>query len=33
MVCEINGLTSGRHSVSLINRGPGPVAIDALVIQ
>lgn len=33
MVCEINGLTSGRHSISLINRGPGPVAIDALVVQ
>jgi alpha-L-fucosidase len=33
MVCEINGLTSGKHSISLINRGPGPVAIDALVVQ
>jgi len=33
MVCEINSLASGRHSISLINRGPGPVALDALVVQ
>lgn len=33
MVCEINGLTPGRHTISLINRGPGPVAIDALIIN
>jgi hypothetical protein len=33
MVCEISGLNSGKHSVSIINRGPGPVAIDALMIK
>jgi alpha-L-fucosidase len=33
VVCEINGLASGKHSISLINRGPGPVAIDALVVD
>lgn len=33
MVCEIMGLPSGRHSLSLINRGPGPVAIDALIVR
>lgn len=33
IVCEIKDLRYGRHSVSLINRGPGPVAIDALVIK
>lgn len=33
MVYEIKDLPSGRHSFSLINRGPGPVAIDALVIK
>ena len=33
IVCEITGLTSGRHSIALINRGTGPVAVDALVIQ
>ena len=33
VVCEISGLNSGRHSVSLVNRGPGPVAIDALVFK
>lgn len=33
MVCEINGLTPGRHTISLINRGPGSVAVDALMIE
>jgi hypothetical protein len=33
IACEITGLTQGRHSVSIINRGPGPVAVDALVVQ
>ncbi|MFZ2286967.1 MAG: alpha-L-fucosidase [Bacteroidales bacterium] len=31
IVCEVSGLNSGKHSVSLINHGPGPVPIDALV--
>jgi alpha-L-fucosidase len=31
-VCEIAGLAPGKHSVHIINRGPGPVAVDALII-
>ncbi len=32
-VCEVSGLTSGKHTMNIINRGPGPVAVDAIVIQ
>jgi hypothetical protein len=32
-VCEITGLPAGKHAVSIINRGPGPVAVDALIIR
>jgi len=32
-VCEVTGLTAGQHSVNIINRGPGPVAVDALVVR
>jgi len=32
-VCEITGLISGRHTISIVNRGPGPVALDALVVH
>jgi alpha-L-fucosidase len=32
-VCEITGLTPGKHAISIVNRGPGPVAVDALVVQ
>jgi alpha-L-fucosidase len=32
-VCEVTGLTPGKHSINLINRGPGPVAVDALVVS
>jgi hypothetical protein len=32
-VFEVSGLTAGKHSINLINRGPGPVAVDALVIR
>jgi alpha-L-fucosidase len=31
-VCEVTNLTPGRHSIAIINRGPGPVAVDALVV-
>jgi alpha-L-fucosidase len=31
--CEISGLTSGKHAISIVNRGPGPVAVDALIIR
>lgn len=32
-VCEVSGLALGKHSVNIINRGPGPVAMDALVVR
>jgi len=32
-VCEITGLAPGKHSLSIINRGPGPVAVDALIVR
>ncbi len=32
-VCEVTGLTSGKHSIAIINRGPGPVAVDALIVR
>lgn len=32
-VCEITGLTSGKHSIAVVNKGPGPVAVDALVVH
>lgn len=31
VVCEISGLTSGKHTIKIINRGQGKVAIDALM--
>ena len=31
-VCEVTGLTRGKHSIAIINRGPGPVAVDALIV-
>jgi len=33
VVCEISGLTSGEHTVSIINIGSGPVAVDALMVR
>jgi alpha-L-fucosidase len=32
-ICEVTDLTSGKHSIAIINRGPGPVAVDALVVH
>jgi len=32
-VCEVTGLTPGKHSIKIINRGSGPVALDAIVVQ
>ncbi|HUZ07409.1 MAG TPA: alpha-L-fucosidase, partial [Candidatus Paceibacterota bacterium] len=32
-VCEVNGLNSGKHTINIVNRGPGPVAVDALVVR
>jgi alpha-L-fucosidase len=31
LVTQVTGLTTGAHTISIINRGPGAVAIDALV--
>jgi len=33
IVCKISGLNSGNHSISIINRGSGPVAVDAIVVE
>jgi alpha-L-fucosidase len=32
-VCDVTDLTAGKHSIAIINKGPGPVAVDALVVQ
>ncbi len=32
-VFEVTDLTSGKHTIQIINRGSGPVSIDALVIK
>jgi len=33
VVCEVSGLASGRHTIKIVNRGRGLVAIDALLIH
>ncbi len=33
VACEVTGLTAGTHAISIVNRGPGPVAVDALVVR
>jgi len=33
LVSTVTGLTAGQHTLSIINRGPGPVAVDAIVAQ
>ncbi len=32
-VCELTGLPAGKHVINIINRGPGPVAVDAIIAQ
>ena len=32
-VCELVDLAPGEHVMNIINRGPGPVAVDAIVVQ
>jgi hypothetical protein len=32
VVCEVTGLTPGKHAISIINRGQGLVAVDAIVV-
>ena len=33
VVYKISGLNAGKHSISIINRGNGKVAVDALIVQ
>jgi alpha-L-fucosidase len=33
VVYTVTGLPPGDHAISLVNRGPGPVAVDALVVR
>jgi alpha-L-fucosidase len=32
-VCKISGLNPGKHTISIVNQGPGRVAIDAIIVQ
>ncbi len=32
-VCQVTALEPGEHTIRIINRGPGPVAVDAIVVQ
>jgi len=29
----VSDLTPGRHVINVVNRGPGPVAVDALIVE
>jgi len=33
VVCDVTGLTAGKHTINVVNLGPGPVAMDALVVR
>jgi alpha-L-fucosidase len=33
VVCKVTNLNQGRHTVNIVNRGSGPVAIDAIIVQ
>ncbi len=33
LVSAVTGLSAGQHTLSIINRGPGPVAVDAIVVK
>ncbi len=33
VVCEVTGLTAGKHAIGIVNRGPGPVAVDAIIVR
>jgi alpha-L-fucosidase len=32
-VAEVSQLTPGRHTISVVNLGPGPVAVDAIAVR
>jgi alpha-L-fucosidase 2 len=33
LVSEVTDLAAGQHTLGIINRGPGPVAVDAIVAR
>ena len=33
VVCELTDLTPGRHVINIVNCGPGPVAVDAIIVH
>ena len=33
IVYEVTGLTSGKHTIKIINRGAGPVSVDAIIVR
>jgi alpha-L-fucosidase len=33
VVCEVAGLVPGKHTIAIVNRGPGPAAVDALIVR
>jgi alpha-L-fucosidase len=33
VVCEVTDITPGRHVIDIVNCGPGPVAVDAILVQ
>jgi alpha-L-fucosidase len=33
VVCKVAGLTKGKHVISIVNLGHGPVAVDAIIVQ
>jgi alpha-L-fucosidase len=33
VVCEVTGLSAGNHSIKIVNRGPGHVALDAIIVR
>jgi len=33
VVCEISGLTPGKHTIGIVNCGSGSVAVDALIVR
>jgi hypothetical protein len=33
MVYEGTGLTSDKHTIKIVNRGSGPVSIDAIIVR
>jgi hypothetical protein len=32
-LCGCTGLAPGTHAISIVNRGPGPVAVDAIAAR